>query len=390
MPPTIPPKPPFHTVSGREITVYLNVQADPNDAKKSDIPYHRLLTAVGSKWSAITNKMNLKLTFVPGPDTGPLDPTKPPPPLAVAVDAATPTDRILYHKETVAKPSDVRWFEAMVGNGASASTTSQCTKTSYVIYETGIGYFYLVGDAVPDFPHELGHILGLVDRYFDSVYWDKHRVILRTCAQIRAEDWFDSNGDIQNNPVPNTGKNPYYADRASLLMHRNAVTDDVDYVTNNNLMSSLDPTLTPYQLECIGIAPNGLNKPPAQEKEHWKTKWIAILGDMKYSGLSPFYVWEDTSKDDKGLKYYPGNQDPNPITGVGPKPESYPCWSQAQGRALEGGQIKRPILIAEVMGKEESPSLKKLPKAHYDLKRHSNAEPETNMCYAKHVVTSLQ
>lgn len=380
----------FHTAAGSDITVYLEAVDDPKDLSASGIPFDRLLTKIAVDWGQIANAMSLRLIFVPGPNTVLLDSSIPSPPGTALVDNAGPTDRILYSDKVIQPPTGVKFFKLLIGNGASATIESQSTQTSYVTYSKGSGYIYVLKGKVPHISHELGHILGLTDRYYEGMAWDFKHVIKRTCKQVRNGEWFLSDGTDQRDPIVDknnaaTNNLPHYAERVSLIMHQRAVPDDTDYAPGDNLMSSLNATLTHYQLDLIGITEDGQNKTPEVEKDIRKTNWIAILGEEHSPNFKQFYVWEETDRDNKGLKYYPDNDQTK-------DPKSYPCWSRQKGRALEKGSVVQPTLITELMGKKDSWLLDLktfLKPTHYDLVRKTFPKRNNRMCYAKRVITDL-
>jgi hypothetical protein len=253
----------------------------------------------------------------------------------------------------------------------------------------------VVNDKVQAISHELGHILGLTDRYFEGMFWDKKQVIKRTCKQIRDGRWFNSQGEDQRQPIPDTNKRPinqfpHYAERSSLLMHQQAIPDDTTYIPDDNLMSNSKARLTPYQLEYIGIKPDGQNKPPAPEGSYRTNNWVAILGN-KYNKLKEFHAWEVTTPSDRGLKYYPGNKKtkgnkPNPV-------KSYPGWSNSKGRALENGKVVQNLLVTEVMGKRRPWLLAVksflIDKRVFKVAKIKFSKAVGRMCYAKSILQDL-
>src|SRR6202035_3755550 len=189
--------PPYHSISGSEITVYLDVKTDPAENFSLGIPFEKLLEKIAIKWGTITNTMNFRLIIAPAESPG-MDESYPSPPGTALFENATPSDRIIYHNDVLVPPSGVEFFKLKVGLKDSVRPETQSARISYVDYPHGTGSSsgYIYSQAhfpvidLQDIGHELGHILGLVDRYYDAITWDSTKAIDRSCLQIRSNDWF--------------------------------------------------------------------------------------------------------------------------------------------------------------------------------------------------------
>src|SRR3989338_3447380 len=102
--------PPYHSVSGNDITVYLDVQVDPADNFQIAIPLEKLLAEIAITWEPIANAMNFRLIFAPAVSPG-MDENFPSPPGTALFDVATPADRILYHNDVLTPPPGVKFFK---------------------------------------------------------------------------------------------------------------------------------------------------------------------------------------------------------------------------------------------------------------------------------------
>lgn len=379
--------PPYHTVSGRSIKIFLDVEDDPDDDYTVEgNPFAELLTQIAKEWTDIANDKDLKLTFVPGPNTVLLPPTSPSPPGTVLVGNALPTDRILYMNSVEAPPTGVAFFKINIGTGARANATSRSARISYVEYETGNGYIYALKELsehqrVPHISHELGHILGLADRYYEAICWSATHVLKRSCKQIRRDEWLDEDGKDQRLPVSLSSAprgSPYFAERTSLLMHKNALPKDAqdqpldgEYDPQDNLMSSNSPTLTTYQLEKVGINATGT---PAKEADLRTINWVAILGNCQ-TGYKEYHAWDEGD----GLLFYPSNDETKPI-------DHYPCRSRGRRARDENGVVGAAI-IAQLTKKRWiwTFPFQKL----YNRVKNPLLEILNPMCYARRLLRDL-
>jgi hypothetical protein len=341
----------------RKISIYLDVKLDDPTNVVPFNAFEKLLGQIAEGWQDIVEAMDLKLIFVPSVDTEVLDKEVMSQELVLEEDA-TPNDRILYRQpsELNVPPEDVHFFKLKVGNGAAADAKSRSTKTSYVDYKKGEGYIYVRSGTVSDISHELGHILGLADRYYEGITWYNDSAIQRTCFEIRTGTWFNSKDEDQRYSVPDkdskTAKLPRYAERVTLPMHNRGVPDDEDYKPGNNLMSSSSPTLTPYQLEFIGINKAGLAVNPMVEPDLQTLHWVAILGAADAGGPGkPEIKVHPAWNGGYALLYYKDE-----ASEKADKPNAYPCYSRQAGKGKEKAglfaTIEKPELIRKAMRKK--------------------------------------
>jgi hypothetical protein len=348
--------PPYHTVevnspSDSKITIYLDVEMDQHPTNKSNFyPFEKLAVQIAEDGLPIATDMKLKLLLVPGEHTEMPDKEV----MSIEIvheDQATSNDRIIYREfdKTTDPPAGIEYFNLKVGNGTNADPKTRSTQISYVEYAKHKGYIYVIRDSVPHISHELGHILGLADRYYEGMTWYNDSAIQRNCVQIRTGTWFDEQDEDQRYKVPGktsqTIKLPRYAERLTLAMHQDAIPADSLYEPSNNLMSSSSPKLTSYQLEFIGIK-SGQAVSPTEEPDVRTTRWVAILGAADFGGLGnpemeAFHVWDGGD----GLLFYPGNDKAKPA-------ETYPCYSPDKGKGKDSRGIVGPELLRKAMKKK--------------------------------------
>jgi hypothetical protein len=363
----------YHTVaqlgSNFIITLYLDIVLDDSDGFQLLDPFQEALAEIAFGWTPIAQANNFQLVIVP--KTGPVVEEGWPSPIGtVLFDEATPQDRIVFHNNPIALPSGVdNFFSFKVGVKDSTRPETQSAKISYTDRATGKGYIYsqVYYGSTPhklgDISHELGHVFGLADRYYEAIVWYRDEAIDRNPKQIRNGSWYTSDNNDQRYAIPGTPGSadgeqgraqdlPRYAERSSLLMAENAVPVDTAYVPSDNLMSTSSKKITPYQLRLIGID-NGQVVPPQKEPEIRKYKWVAILGDWITSNSATgdpsnsygmLNAWESVD----GLRYdLPGNLPNTTIT------YPYPCWNgNKKGLTLDGKNAVRPDLVTRALGME--------------------------------------
>jgi hypothetical protein len=256
---------------GNNFTIYLDVIADSDSVDTLPNPIDNILAQLATVWVPIATANGLALTFALGSKTSPPNPLIPIPPGINVVTGAIP-------------PSGVKVFELTVGRGKSADEPTRSSRTSYVKYETGLGYIYelpnQLANPVPATSHEMGHILGLADRYYQAVYWLDDQAINRTCKQIREGQYVvppDPTGNDFSGGQPDviTGGNqlPRLAVRVSLPMSQIMVPAESEYIPTANLMSTNAPIITPAQLQII--------RNSQCEESYRKTNWVAVLGEWR-------------------------------------------------------------------------------------------------------------
>ncbi|HEU0099227.1 MAG TPA: hypothetical protein VFQ67_10680 [Allosphingosinicella sp.] len=346
--------PPYHTAFGDDVTVYLNIIQDTGGANPTDA----ILSRIASQWGG----MGIKLTVALSPAT-------------MINNAPTASSFAGITVTSVAAPiSGCSFFNLTVGYGANAIQNSRSGRISYVNYgqpagqptrppdpgPAGTGYIYNTGTntsiIVNAISHELAHILGLTDRYYEGVYWLNNRSINRTCQQIRQGLYPTVSGqpDLREGNFDKFTILPRMAVRCTLPMSdimfeipdknnpNNKICLDPQYSPYDNLMSTSSPVLTKYQIDLI--------KNCTAEEHYRKNNWVADLGvweqvstavvlpkgalsgngghrPEKYNDLTywPFPAWEARPEDKgRGLLCRPPE---HPMS-------RYPCRSPA-GRARD-------------------------------------------------------
>ena len=266
---------PYHTVIGNEITVYLNLIWSGD----GDFPTDNILAEIARVWVPMAAAHGKTISVALAWDTSP--PPLAPPPAGLTVSSAI-------------APAGVEFFNLEIGRGATANPATRASRTSYVSYDGGTGYIYHRDEAaaqsfVPAISHELGHVLGLTDRYYEAMYWLLNVRMDRTCAQIRDRIYVESGVDYRLGVLdsPPTVR-PRLAVRASLPMSNEMVVDlngnpvDPDYDPYHNLMSTSSPTLSQYQMNVITTG--------TRERLYRSKNWVAVLGDWRrypLNGPSP-------------------------------------------------------------------------------------------------------
>jgi hypothetical protein len=292
--------PPYFTVTGNNITVYLDVVADSDSGLGN--PIDNILAQIAQQWTAIAAAYGLTLTFALGPNT--LPQLLPSPPQINVITGATP-------------PSGVQYFTLTTGRGSNAIPATRGAKISYVTYAAGTGYIYqfpALANPVPAVSHELGHILGLSDRYYDAIYWLKNWAINRTRAQVRIRQYYVPPNDFRDgvaDPSPFTAL-PRLAVRASLPMAAQMTSEtSFDPNTNpngydplNNLMSVGSATLSPFQINII------LTR--ATEQTYRAQNWVAVLGQWERNPASPPSAARITQMTNRGALNLAGPDFPTP------------------------------------------------------------------------------
>lgn len=254
--------PPYHSVAGNNVTLYLNVSAD-SDGELGN-PIDNILQQLAAQWLPIAAANGLNLTLG-------LSSTTPPTMNAIPNGMNVLTNAI--------PPADVQFFDFKVGRGKGAVAATRSGRVSYVNYNNGSGYIYEVPiatlPAVPAVSHELGHVLGLSDRYYEGAYWLRNVAINRTCGQIRNSLYVVGSTDYRDGIADTSNAQhdlPRLAVRMTLPMATQMVPDS-SYDPLNNLMSNGKSSLSTAQI--------GLILSQAAEPQYRRTNWVAILGDWK-------------------------------------------------------------------------------------------------------------
>jgi hypothetical protein len=253
---------PYHKVVNRDITIYLNIVGDSDCTLGT--PIDNALASLAADWLPIAATNNLGLTFALGPDT-----TRP---------NLIPTGMNVMMVNS--PPSDVRFFNFKIGRGHDADKETRSAAISYVKYKEGEGYIYqvignvpLLGDAIS---HELGHVLGLVDRYYEAVLWLRQYAIDMTCKEIREGKWIIT--DNNNNEIDRrTGVRD--TDNSTKHLPRLAVRAPLPIRIQgepsiNNLMSNNDRSLSQVQVTHILAR--------TEEPTYRGKNWVVILGEWKF------------------------------------------------------------------------------------------------------------
>jgi hypothetical protein len=247
---------PYHTVAGRSITVYLNIVPDSD----AGVDIDAALAVLASDWVPLAVANNLSVTFALGPDTAPPD----------VIPSGMNVSKVNSH------PSDVRFFDFQMGRGKHADKETRSASISYVKYREGTGYVYqlpgnvpLLGNAIS---HELGHVLGLSDRYYDAVLWLRGYAIKMTCREIREGKWVDDHDTDRRIGVQDTDQTTKHLPRLAV---RAPVPIRIPGETSiSNLMSDSERSLTEAQVDII-LARD-------EETRYRDQNWVAILGEWKF------------------------------------------------------------------------------------------------------------
>lgn len=259
--------PPYHTFVGNVLTIFLELVAD-TDCGLGNVT-DNILAQLASQWGPIAAANGLVLNVALSAATPPL--MGPPPAGITVTTGATP-------------PASVSFFQFRVGRGVNAVPGTRSARISYVTYQAATGYIYemplAVPTMVPDVSHELGHVLGLADRYYEALYWLKNQAIDRTCRQIRQGQFGPPeyrDGVADNGPA--FSQQPRLAVRAPLPMSAAMVPGDGQYNPQNNLMSNGATALTAAQIATIALA--------TAEPLYRTRNWLAILGDWQRYAAAP-------------------------------------------------------------------------------------------------------
>lgn len=279
----MPAGPPYHTMVGNTLTIYLNIISD-TDYTASVID--TILSQLSEEWGQIATANNLTVVFAFGTAT--------PPPvtdnLGVTPDgirnvaAGPPNLPGLYFSTGSTPPAGVNFFNFTVGKGAAAPRATQSARISFVTYPASTGYIYIIPLAVPTVvphvSHELGHVLGLSDRYYDAVYWLKDWAIERNCRDVRRRTYVVGAADYRDGIAdddPSLHGLPRFAVRVSLPMSTVMVPNDSSYDPWDNLMSNGTAVLTTNQLDVI-------RSQSPEQTYRGPIKWVAILADWERNG----------------------------------------------------------------------------------------------------------
>jgi hypothetical protein len=260
------PSRPYHTVAGRSITVYLNIVQDTD----AQVDVDNALAALAADWIPIAAANNLNLTIALGPDTA----------TPVVIPTALNVVKVNTH------PPDVRFFDFTMGRGAHADKDTRSASISYVNYDRGTGYIYQMPGNVPQLgnaiSHELGHVLGLSDRYYDAVFWMRDYAIDMTCEEIRKDKWVDAADTDRRIGIQDTGG--HTKDRPRLAVRAPVPIRIIGEPSVSNLMSDNDRSLSPVQVNYILAR--------GEEPDYRGHNWVAILGEWKvYEELKDDVDW---------------------------------------------------------------------------------------------------
>lgn len=248
--------PPYHTFIGNNLTIYLDIVGD-TDATLG-IPIDNAVAQLAAVWGAIATANQWVVTFAFGP--------------ATAIPTAPVPTGVNFTSVAVA-PAGVNFFRFTIGCGASAIPNTRSGCISYAMHGQGTGYIYQLPQAAPalapDLSHEIGHVLGLSDRYYDAVFWRIDQALQMTCQQIRQGTWIIANVDMRAG-VPDNLQSPSQGPRLAV---RTTLPLIVAGEAVRNLMSTNAPTLTPTQIAVI--ISRGV------ERNYRTANWIAILGEWR-------------------------------------------------------------------------------------------------------------
>jgi len=275
----LPIGPPYHTVAGNTITIYLNVIAAPGGIVN---PIDNVLSQLAVEWGQIAAANGLTIIFALGPRTSaPVTNTA-----GVSLSGIPdigilpPNSPGLNFSMVNSAPAGVNFFNFRVGFGRRALRSTRSARLSYVRYILGRGYIYVmrlpIPTVVPHVSHELGHVLGLSDRYYEAVYWLNNWAIDLTCADIRRRAYMVGTNDTRDGVLDNGTvfrDSPRLAMRVTLPMSGIMVPADPTYNPLNNLMSNGAGVLTNAQLNTI--------RARTSEETYRKTNWVAILADWE-------------------------------------------------------------------------------------------------------------
>jgi hypothetical protein len=260
------------------ITVYLDIQEMGDcQASSSTTPVELILQQLIPAWTNIGQQANVAFTvnFVFGPNTR----------LPVSTTGAVQNTILVgganYTIVTaMTAPAGVRFFLFKVGCGLGARDAEKASRISYVVYGQGEGYLFVnlpvtawVGSGIDNVVgHELGHVLGLSDRYCMGVCWSDTRVIDRTPWQIWRGKFVDDTGEDTRNGTTATGGRPlpYLANATPLALHNQMIPLDPAYQPLNNLMS-IGSGLTRFQMNIIASRQT--------EPTYGAEQWVALLGE---------------------------------------------------------------------------------------------------------------
>jgi hypothetical protein len=407
-----PMGPPYHDVAGNNITVYLNLILD-SDAVGGplDPPIDNIVAQLNSSWPAMLNAFGLTLTFAFSSTTA--NPTNPIPGVILG---ATP-------------PTGVNFFNLSVGRGRNARAGTQSARLSYVTYGAGLGYIYILPNMlptrVPDVTHEMGHILGLTDRYYEGIYWLIDWAINRTCTDIRKSIYVVGINDFRDGVTDAGGafnNSPRLAVRATMPMDIkmipqetafNATANPNGYLPCTNLMSTGAATLSAYQVSII-VGKDQTGK-QSVEPGYRKKNWVAVLGPWQANAATPSTQLLTARRNEgacvAGGQRYPVDLDERsswifPLWESDPStrpldkgsgllflrtmdvtPRPYPCLSlRSLGREEPGenqtGEVVNALRLAIAKGKKRLPGSKSIPDK-------DNVVNPNWMCYVRRMIRDL-
>ena len=431
---------PHFNVAGGKITLYLELNSDTDSVGP---PMDDILNSIWTGWDAILQALNSAPPF----DANPLSlelvltgktvtaPSVVLPTGALKVLAPASGAPRISASFVPNPPPNVRPFKLTVGLGAHANPTTRGARISYVNTIAGNGYIYRdppeaaphdtrthAPDFVSSISHELGHMFGLSDRYYDAVYWilgvpartatQCSFGVDMTCKQIRNRAYVDGSGQdlrvavadawypqaqlqaAQGNEVQKKAiwaaynasrERPRFAVRTALPMAH--VANDPDYDPANNLMSSGRSRLTPFQASTISA---GLVEPGYR-----KQNWVAVLGayrrdpagttDTPESASDPtqrsFPAWEADPQNNEGtglLFHSTGN--------TAGSLRRYACLSAKGPGRDQDGIMTLDVRLATAKGKTAT---YKFGGGHFNKQIGVNIVHPNYMCYCSQLLNDL-
>lgn len=415
------------------ITVYFEILMDMNDP--SLVLVDEVIRTITNGWTDILNGVNAEEPFKSKPlslalvFTGNTDMQaskllpNPASVYSVPIDgSATISARYL-----AAPPGGTKPFVLQVGHGKNADAATRLAKISYVKPYERKGYLYWQkppdkaapgSSVIPALVHELGHIFGLSDRYYDALYWIRPSAnskeisdgVRMTCKDIRTDNLWDSNGNLRTDPVADgpppsdtisdvthpdslskyysARARPRYAERRTLAMAK--VVNDANHKPGKNLMSSSSKTITPLQANIIASG-------KVQEIVYRKNGWVAVLGAyyrppgkdangdfFSYTPANPndetqkiYAAWEADSGTLTGLLFNDGNgvQHRYPcVSSTGPGRDGNVVLSEDLLKLAKGKSTKR-VFWSNVFEDDLDAAMKPEP---HDTQQTSTSQPSTS------------
>lgn len=394
-----------------DVVIYLDIVAD-SDCNINNVE-ENILAELATPWMGIAQAHNWNLTIA-------LKSNLTPNPAVIWTPGTIPAG--LNFVSVNAPPGGVTFFRLVVGRGANAAAVTRSGRVSYADYNTGQGYVYELINfpptCVPDITHELGHILGLSERYYNAVYYLNNVGINRSPVQINQGEFVvppgTPNGVDFRNGVPNTGQlMPRLAERVSLPMSMVMIPGETafsginptGYDPYNNLMSNGSPTLSAFQANMIVTL--------CPENSYRQENWVAVLGDWRRGGAPPsqppyrgppgngcrnfrndypattptttykwiYPAWEASAQDGgQGLMFAPITSNGTPMAS-----ERYACLSASRRGRWPNGDVVTPEYIREAKGKTRD---FKLVPALVNLISNQSIHPNW-FCYSRRLLNDV-